>query len=310
MEKAINYNDVLNLSYFTSGKVNEDQKKYTDSKIKNEETEKPKRSKKKKDQAIATVMTDDNLSMTDSNTPYSSTYEETNNMLKATIAQTDMLNSQIQEDLTAVRASKTMRSKYTYLSNLIGSSATLIGAKIQAIREIDNNITQGHNLDLKRAKDLKAGVDEKNDDMNIMRMYDAFVNIPIGTYNPNPAPSLQNLTTAIDSSSGITGVSMDNQNVDSGYDEYLANLSPASNRARIEGDSNIATVVVYNTDTGSKYFDIIDLRTNTSIPNIEKPGDFLLADTDIDFHNNIARNRNADMTWPLIVTGNADISEY
>lgn len=269
--------------------------------------------KKKEDTVVGAAMVEDKLPMTASTQSYLDTYAESNAMLRGAIAQTDMLSAQVQEDMDAIRASKTMRSKYTYLTNLAGSAASLISTKIQAIREIDGNITQGHNLDLKRAKDLKAdAASDTNDDLKLMQLYDAFVNVPIGTYNPQgPQVSMQTLTTAIPNGDpNIAGVNMADAGIDAQYSQYLNNLSPASNRARMEGNPNIKTVVMYNPDDGSRWFDVIDITTNQSVPNIERPGEFLLADTTIDVHNQVARNRNIDSTWPLVIVGNKAVTEY
>lgn len=301
----------IDLSFFTSDKA----KKIDISDDTPQSEDKPKRAtrKKKEDPVVASAMVaNDNLPMTASNVSYLDTYNETNNMLRGAIVQTDMLSAQVQEDLDVIRNSKTMRSKYTYLTNLMGSAASLISTKIQAIREIDGNITQGHNLDLKRAKDLKTSADEKNDDLKLMQMYDAFINIPVGTYNPNGVnPSLQALTTAIPNADPNIGrVNMNDTNVGADYNNYLSNLSPAANRARLEGNPNIKTVVVFDPNTGNRYFDVIDTTTNQSVPNVERPGEFLLNDTDIDVHNGVARNRNIDSTWPLVIVGGVAVTEY
>lgn len=282
-----------------------------------EDKEKRRTTRKKKDEdpvVVGSAMVNNEVPMLASTTSYLDTYAESNAMLRGAIAQTDMLSAQVQEDMDSIRASKTMRSKYTYLTNLAGSAASLISTKIQAIREIDGNITQGHNLDLKRAKDLKAGSEaDTNDDLKLMQLYDAFVNVPIGTYNPQgPQISMQTLTTAIPNADpNLARVNMvDGGAIDSQYNQYLANLSPASNRARMEGNPNIKTVVKYNPEDGSRWFDVIDITTNQSVPNIERPGDFLLADTTIDVHNQVARNRNIDSTWPLVIMGNKSVTEY
>ena len=48
-----------------------------------------------------------------------------------------------------------------------------------------------------------------------------------------------------------------------------------------------------------------------SVPNYPRPDNFLLEDTTIDVHSGIARNRNVNTVWPLVVSGsNAFVTEY
>lgn len=262
---------------------------------------------------VATVMVDGNagLTMVGSTDPYIKSYDETQGLLKLTISQTDQISGEIKEDMDKIRSSSTVKNKYTYITNLTSSAATLLSTKIQAIKEINNSITQSHNLDLKRIKDLKIdSQDDKNDDMRIMEMYSAFVNSPIGTYNPNQVPSLQELTTAISSgNSGLIGVNMIDGSDQA--DMYNTNLSPEQNRMRADGNPNIKTVVMFNSDTGQRWFDVIDVTTGQSLPNIARPGDFLLEETKLDMANMIASNRNINSSWPLmLVGGNGSINEY
>ena len=313
-EEKSDMNLGLDMNFFTSGdakKVNMETKNADSS----SET-KPKKTvtrKKKEDNVVGSAMVaDGDLPMIASNQSYLTTYNEQNNMLRGAIAQTDVYTAQIQADLDSLRSSKSIRSKYTYIANLTGSATSLITAKIQAIREMDGNITNAHNLDLKRAKDLKAANDDKNDDQKLMQMYDAFVNIPIGTYSPQAgSTSMQALTTAIPNADpALARVNMNEASVAADYNSYISNLSPAANRARMEGNPNIKTVVMYDPNNGNRYFDVIDTTTNQSVPNIERPGEFLLKDTDIDIHNGIATNRNINTSWPLIIVGGVAVTEY
>lgn len=281
-----------------------------------EDTSSKKKPRKKKvvdeDPVVGAAIVSPSVS---TNTPYIDTYSETNNMLRAAIAQTDKLSADVASDIDNIRNSKTIKSKYTYLTNLTGSASALIGSKIQAIREINSSITQSHNLELKRMSMNKASAEaEKNDDMRIMQMYDAFVNAPIGTYNNENAAylntTMQSLTTAIpDGNPMLTRVNIDS--ADAGFNNYMNNLTPEQNRMMMETNPNIKTVVKYNPEDGSRYFDVIDVTNGQSVPNIARPGDFLLQDTMIDVHNQIARNRNVDKTWPLIIIGgSSNIMEY
>ena len=302
----------VDFSFFLSDEA----KNINMSTISQQEEQQPKRRRKKKDDTttVATVLIDEqNTPMSSSEKPYIDSYSETNAMLRGAIAQTDLLSEQVSEDMNDIRNSKTMKNKYTYLTNMVGSAASLINTKVQAIREMDNNITQAHNLDLKRSKELKASTEaDTNDDLKLMQMYDAFVNVPIGTYNPQGSPvSMQTITTMQNNDPNFVRVDMADDNAISGeYQNYINSLTPSENRARLEGNPNIKTVVMYNPEDGSRWFEVIDINTNQPIPNVEKPGDFLLADTTIDINNQVARNRNVDATWSLVIVGDRVITEY
>ena len=88
-------------------------------------------------------------------------------------------------------------------------------------------------------------------------------------------------------------------------------LTPEQNRMRMESNPNIQVVVRYDQATGQRYFDVVDKVTGTSVPNYPRPDNFLLEDTTIDIHTGIARNRNINTVWPLVIEGqNTPITEY
>lgn len=238
---------------------------------------------------------------------YAKSYNETNALIRGAILQADELSAEIKSDIDAVRASKTLKNKYTYITNLTASAGSLLSTKIAAIKELNSTITQGHNLELNRLKTIKANEKEDNDDMRMMDIYSAFVNTPIGTYNPIGSPNIQELTLGVNNPSGnVSGVEMVNPNYAAGQP-----LTPEQNRMRMESNHNIQTVVKYDQSTGQRMFDVIDKNTGMSIPNYPRPDNFLLDDTTIDVHTGIARNRNINTVWPLVVVGsNSFITEY
>lgn len=235
---------------------------------------------------------------------YARSYSETNNLIRGAIIQADELSAEIKTDLDAVRSSKTLKSKYTYITNLTASASSLLSTKINAIKELNSTITQAHNLELNRLKALKLDKDKENDDMKMMDIYSAFVNTPVGTYSP-PAPNIQDLTLGINGPAGnVSGVEMV-------VPAQAQNLTPEQNRMRMESNPNIVTVVRYDQSTGQRSFDVIDKVSGMSVPNYPRPDNFLLEDTTIDVHTGIARNRNVNTVWPLVVSGsNTFINEY
>lgn len=240
---------------------------------------------------------------------YAQTYNETTAMLRGAIAQTDMLSAEVKEDLDAVRASKTLKSKYTYITNLASTAASLISTKVNAIDKINGVITQAHNLELNRMKALKLDKSEENDDKKMMDIYSAFINTPIGTYTPG-GPTIQDLTLGVNSPNPtVSAVEMIAPGV---VGQAGPGLTPEQTRMRMESNPNIKTVVRYNQSTGQRFFDVVDSTTGMSIPNYPRPDSFLLEDTTIDIHSGIARNRNINAVWPLILEGSNQmpIQEY
>lgn len=260
-----------------------------------------KRSKKESSSHPAVVS--DN---TPSNTPYQASYNETNDMLRQAILQADILTGEIKQDIDAIRSSKTMKSKYTYITNLTSAEAGLIGTKISAIREINNSITQAHNLELKRAKDAKEDMrNQQSDDARMMDMYNAFINSPMGMYNNSlNMPKIPDMLLGANGTQpSIQGISMP------GNANETSNLTPEQIRMRMEGNPNIEEVVMYEPSSGRRWFEVIDTTTNQPVPNYPKTDAFFLSDMTIDVRSGVARNRNLDKVWRLINTENT-VLEY
>ena len=291
----------INFSYFTSDKAKLPGNDIVDNKKK--KVSKPKVS------VNGEIVTDAPLAnpipgATVAEVDYAKSYSETNNLIRGAILQADELASEIKSDLNAVRNSKTLKSKYTYITNLTASASSLLSTKINAIKELNSTITQAHNLELNRFKTMKLDKENENDDMKMMDIYSAFINTPIGTYAP-PAPNIQDLALGVNNPSGnVSGVEMV-------VPTQQQPLTPEQNRMRMESNPNIITVVRYDQSTGQRSFDVIDKVSGMSVPNYPRPDNFLLEDTTIDVHANIARNRNVNAVWPLVISGsNTFINEY
>mgnify|MGYP006887184951 FL=1 len=230
-------------------------------------------------------------------------YEKTNALLEGAIVQTDILSSEIKEDIDTIRASKTLKNKYTYITNLTSSASSLIATKIQAIKEINGTISQAHKLELDRMKQMKDAEKDQSDDSRMMDLYKAFVNTPVGTYNTPAMPTIgDSMLAGAPMGNNVTPVSMGG--LDNGQ------LTPEQMRMRMESDPNIMTVVKFNQTTGERYFDVINRTNGGSIPNYPRPDPFLLDDTVIDVHAMSARNKNLDIVWPLVFIGEGNVSEY
>lgn len=277
----------------------------------------PKKKKKSSssNQQVAAVNfdVDDNnssrpLNIIESNEPIENKYIETNNILRSAIAEIDRTLVDLQHDISEVRASKTMRGKYTYLSNMQSGVAGLIGNKIAAARELNSTIGKCNDFELKRYKEIQAvNAAAGDEDANVMKMYQAFMQTPVsGNGGGLPNVSLS----AIDSSLAAPNQFNLGNIQTAGFDNYMNNLSPQQNMMRLENDPNIKEVVVYNQETGARYFDIVDMRTGQHVPNTEPMDPMFLEDVTIDLKNKIARNINLGESYPLIIVGQPIMTEY
>lgn len=247
---------------------------------------------------------DNTLPMYQSNTSYIESYGETNNLLRTSIGQIDQLQSELKGELDNVRASKTLKRKYDYISTLSSTASALISTKVSVIKEMNKVITDSHTLDLKRMKDLKVTENQVDDDKRIMDMYQAFITTPVGN-GPALGPSMNDITLM----TGVNNMVRADLGQDS-YDTYSQNVSATQNMMRLEQNPDIKTVVVYDASTGRRWFDVMNVRTGDSVPNVNKPDAMFLEDTTIDVRNQIARNTNLDITYPLIVINNTNLTEY
>lgn len=282
-----------------------------------EQVEKPKRKRgrpkkseqQKQEETQEAIVIDNNhqssqqLSMTQTNDPYLDSYNQTNDMLYASIMQVDMYNNQVIKDIENVRSSKTLKNKYNYITDLTGIGSNLINTKITAIRELNKTITDSHNLELKRMKEVNSQqANAENDDKYLMDMYNAFIQAPMNSFKGNI---------------GYNQMAFQNGGSNllvAGAQSPLHSeaLTPEQNLMRMENNPNIKTVMVLNAITGERYFDVIDITTGESIPNVPRPDPMFLEDTIPYPNEKVARNVNLDMTYPLVVVGegNPNISFY
>jgi DTW domain-containing protein YfiP len=138
-----------------------------------------------------------------------------------------------------------------------------------------------------------------------MDMYNAFIQNPMGRQG-----STQQILGVPDTLSVVAGTtdifapanSKAQQLEEVGYQNYIKNLTPAENMMAYENDPNIKECVVYDAATGAKQFAIMNMATGQPVPNTEPLNtEVFMPDTTIDLANKIARNRNLNRTFPLIV---------
>lgn len=256
-------------------------------------------------------------------------------LLYGTINQTDFLYSSIEEELQKYKDNRNYggKTRAMNMSSLLSSQVGVINAKTNIVREL-NNIRSRINDAVMKNNQMMKDSREDNADKAVMDAYYALVNAPQYGLNPNISPLSQssintgvNLsgatipTAPIATSTGI--VTTDNMTPqlppgfdttgstsgDASFHNYLNNLTPIQQRMILEKDPNVKTVVVYDQSTGHKYFDIVNVQTGQSIPGAQRPAEFLLDDMRVDFRTGTASNSNANMTFPLVVTGNRAMDE-
>lgn len=240
------------------------------------------------------------------NKPYQETYNETNGMLRQSIAQIDGISNDIITQISDIKNSKTLKRKYDYLGSLMQTEATLVNTKISAIREMNNTISHCHDLEMKRAKDIMK-IDSANkvdDDRAIMDMYNAFISAPTGAQNIQYAPPIGMMTANERMQSyAIPPVGVKSgESYDAGYSNYINNITPEQNMMILEGNPNVKTVVRYDPDTGKRCFDVVDMTTMQSIPNTPKPAPLFLQDATLDLAAGIAKNSNLNTVYPIVIT--------
>lgn len=244
---------------------------------------------------------------------YQSTYGTTNALLAQSISQIDDLSSKIDRDLQEVRHSKTLKRKYDYICELSGTMTGLMGNKINAVREMNNTITNAHKLELSKTKELKMN-DQVDDDKRIMDLYNAYINAPVGTMMPSMSSPYTGMNAAQLNSPISTMVSKDNVNSqstdDAGFDNYMNNLSPQQNAMLLESNPNIKTIVVFNQTNQERFFRVIDTQTGQDVPNMPVPSDQIRDALQIDIKNGCARSLLLNTSYELQLIGDRAMDEY
>ena len=275
--------------------------------------EKKKRGRPKKEipaGAIAVPSTRE-LGLMESNVPIINSYKENQEQLKSTVNAIDMMTVQIEQDIQAVRAARTLKKKYDYICELSSVAGSLMSNRISAIKEINNTITNAHRLEMERNKQMKASEVAQDDDKMLMDMYRAYVNTPIGTI-PNMPTIAVNQAALNAHTLGVPITAPNTVMTDNseGFNAFINTPSPELAAVRMEQNPNIKVVVVYNQETHEKFFDAQDLSTGQSIAGIPLPDPSLLDGVIPDIRNGIAKNINAGLTYPLRLIGTRKFDEY
>ena len=128
--------------------------------------------------------------------------------------------------------------------------------------------------------------------------------MPVGSYNGPTSYSPPNNQEMSLLNSAVSGTDM--------YQGYnpTYQVDPSVGKMLLMENPNVKTVVRYNSSTGDRCFDVIDISTGESIPNVDRPDPMFLSDITIDTRNLIARNVNMDQSYQLIVSNNENMNKY
>lgn len=247
------------------------------------------------------------MSYIQENIPYAGAYAETNQQLDDSINQLNILGSEIVSELNMVRGSKTMRNKYNIINDMTQTATSIITTKLAAIKEKNSTINAINKLELDRLKQLKVSASEEDDNTRIANLYDAFVNTPIGGGPSMLGPSMQDIVAG-----GMNGPSVPMMSIGNDQQAWESNLDAAQNRMVLEAKGAIETIVMYDQNTGNRWFEVVDKITRQPIPNVEKPDNSYIYDLDINVRGGFAKDGNRGVNYPLVVVNGNDtsITEY
>lgn len=237
------------------------------------------------------------------------TYGETTNLLHETLGQIDAINGELVQEFNAVRRNRTMKNKYNVLIGISENIGSMLNNRLSAIKEINNCISKSNEMDYKKYKDREAMQATMNDDKYISDIYQAFLQNPaaqptnynLPEYNPNAYGSGIVRANIVTDNSGTQDI---------GYLNYIAGLTPEQNLMRYEKDPDVKQVVVYDPNTGNRFFQVMNTRTGEVIPNVPVYGEDIMADTVLNTNTGIAKNINLNETFPIVTINGSVASQY
>lgn len=243
------------------------------------------------------------------------TYKETSNMVKGTVAQLDILAGELKGDLDSIRASRTLKNKYRYITDITSSMSTVLSTKLMALRELNSTVKNINDAKYRQAKDMRAA-EAGNDDKYIMDMYNAFITNPVGTQVPL---GINTMDITMNNNPNIRGVDVGGPSNmissrattapgSSGID--TSGMTPEQAMMIYEQDPNVRQCVVFDKLTGNKWFQVMNTSTGETIQNVPVRDPMFLEDTTIDERNGIARNTNLNETYPLIVLNGDKFKDF
>lgn len=230
------------------------------------------------------------------------------------INQADEILANAKNEFDYIRTRQNMKGKYMYMTNMISSMSSLMATKLQAIKEINTNITKSNEMEYRRFKDNRALL-QTDDNKMIMDAYSAFINTPVGANSTYSQPTTKELTMAVTGMIPADRVVNDTSVValtssDPGLTSYLNNITPEENRMLNEGNPDIEEVIIYDQESGMKYFKWINLKTNQPVPNMPESSDILIEDYVIDPRTRTAKNTNLRDVKKVIYVNEDKFNNY
>lgn len=303
------------MSSFNINKFVKGSEDYSDHELKQEmvavtetidETKKKRNTKKNEVAVIPTnnvPVASTSMSYIQENIPYAGAYADTNKQLDETINALNMLGAETITDLNLVRSNKTLRNKYGIINEMTQTATSILNTKLAAIKEKNSVINNINKLELDRLKQIKASASEEDDNARIANLYDAFINTPIGAGPGILGPSMQDIIAG-----GQAGPSVPMMSIGNDQQVWEAGLNPAENRMLLEAKGTIETVVMYDSVTGNRWFEVVDKMTRQPVPNVEKPDSSYIYDLDINIRGGFAKDGNRGVSYPLICINGGDTS--
>lgn len=260
--------------------------------------------KKKAEVATTPPVALTSMSYVQENIPYAQAYAETQKQLDDVISDLNTLGGELIQELQHVRGSKTLRNRFGYINDMTATASGIINAKLSAIKEKNSVIGTINKMELDRMKQLKTTASEEDDNARIANLYDAFISTPIGRGPGVLAPPMQDIMAG--GASGPVGVGV----VPIGGDQaaWEQNLDPAQARMVYEAKGTIETVVMYDSNSGNRWYEVVDKNTKQPVPGIEKPDSSYIYDLDLNVRGGFAKDANRNVIYPLIVVGGSDTS--
>lgn len=217
--------------------------------------------------------------MVNTETSYIDSYKPILNELNDLNIETKEMMDNLNKDIEVVRKQNT-KNKYNNLSALISASTSLVGSRLNIIKEAGNIISNSHNMDLKRYSKKSDSENKNNDDELMMNLYQMMSN-----------DSNLNIVKSEDILSSSKQNNDSDNNISKLYSDYVDHMNSISSEV----------VVVYNCADDTTRFSAIDINGNLRDDNPNIPEKHYLSNIIIDRVNNIAKDKHLGDTYKLIV---------
>lgn len=232
---------------------------------------------------------------------YEKKYKPYKEKLSEIIDASDSFISNLNEEMLKIKNSRSFKNKHMVISEIQSNITKLLDTKLNSVKEMNKIVTDVNKLILSKEK-IKGDTDSINNNQIIMDLYSSMINGKNGMDNNVSIIS----PTAYDNSNALPTnfISLNetsNNELNTGYDNYINNRTPAQLNMIMDSNPNIQTIVRYNPNTGNKMFDVVDITNGKSLPNFERPDSLFLENTKIDLVNWKATNSDIRSNYDVMV---------